>query len=68
MATTMTKRKAPAAREAVTVGVRMTREYQDWLNQVARKDRSNIATLFDRAVVAYAQQIGIDAPAPERVL
>jgi hypothetical protein len=62
------KKKRPATGpEMLAKGVRMTREYSDWLDRLASKERMSVSTLIDRAVAEYANRIGFEAP-PERVL
>ena len=67
---TMTRPKKkptpPAAPEMLARGIRMTREYADWLDQLASSERMSVATLIDRAVAAYAKQMGFKVP-PDRV-
>jgi hypothetical protein len=60
------KKKKPAGPEMLAKGLRMTREYADWLDRLASKERMTIATLIDRAVAEYAARAGFEAP-PERV-
>ena len=48
-------------------GVRMTREYQEWLSRLASHDRCTMAGLIDRAVTSYAKQIEFNGQPPERV-
>jgi hypothetical protein len=49
-----------------TRGLRMTEAYAEWIDQFAAVERMGVATLIDRAVAAYAKQVGFTAP-PERV-
>ena len=57
----------PDPKEVIQWGVKMTREYQDWLGALASFDRCTMAGLFDRAVASYAKQIGFNGRPPERV-
>jgi hypothetical protein len=68
MAKAKAKKKPPAsaAPEMLAKGVRMTREYSDWLDRLADRERMSVATLIDRAVTAYARETGFEAP-PVRV-
>jgi hypothetical protein len=66
MAKAKKKRPASAGPEMLAKGVRMTREYSDWLDRLASKERMSVSTLIDRAVAEYAARIGFEAP-PERV-
>ena len=59
--------KKPDPKEVIQWGVRMTREYQDWLGALASFDRCTMAGLFDRAVASYAKEIGYDGRPPERI-
>jgi len=67
----MAKARKPAARAdskgVVQLGVRVTREYREWLEDVASYDRRTMAGLVDAAVQHYAQAIGFKKPPPERV-
>jgi Meiotically up-regulated gene 113 len=57
----------PGPPDVTTWGVRMTREYQDWLSRLASSDRCTMAGLIDRAVTQYAASIGFKDSPPERV-
>jgi hypothetical protein len=46
--------------------VHMTEAYAEWIDQFASAERMGVATLIDRAVAAYAKQVGFKTP-PERV-
>ncbi len=59
--------KKPDPKEVITWGLRMTREYQEWLNRLATHDRCTMAGLIDRAVANYAKQIGFNGQPPDRV-
>ncbi len=65
----MAKKKAAKAeagtKEMTTRGIRMSREYVEWLEELAKQERFNISTLIDRAVADYARNIGFRSP-PER--
>ena len=52
--------------EMLAKGVRMTREYSDWLDRLADRERMSVSTLIDRAVTAYARETGFEPP-PGRV-
>ena len=62
MAKTKKKQPPDAAPEMLAKGVRMTRDYSNWLDRLANRERMSVSTLIDRAVTAYAQQIGFDTP------
>jgi hypothetical protein len=66
----MAKKKNPKAAdvgpEMLAKGVRMTREYSDWLDRLAAQERMSVSTLIDRALADYAKQSGFEAP-PARV-
>jgi hypothetical protein len=53
------------------VGFKGTQEYQDWMKRLLRHSKSarqatNLTDLIDRAIVAYARQIGFDEDPPAR--
>jgi hypothetical protein len=60
------KTKAPAT-EGTSRAFRMSREYADWLERLASKDRSTVAGLMDRAIAHYARHIDFTETPPERV-
>jgi hypothetical protein len=60
------KKKPGTGPEMLAKGVRMTREYSDWLERLASKERMSVSTLIDRALADYAERAGFEAP-PERV-
>lgn len=50
-----------------TVGVRATSEWADWLERLAKHNRTDVAKLVDAAVVSYAKATGFDETPPERI-
>jgi len=66
MTTPRKKSKKPAEPTMMTRGLRMSSDYSEWLERLARKERMSIASLIDRATAAYAEHVGFEAP-PERV-
>lgn len=66
----MAKKKKPQAAatgpEMLAKGVRMTREYSDWLDRLASQERMSVSTLIDRALADYAKRISFESP-PARV-
>jgi hypothetical protein len=67
MSATAVKRPKTDPKKVKIVGVRVTREYQAWLDKLAAADRSSLSDLFDRAMMSHAKAIGFTVPAPERV-
>ena len=55
MAKAQKKQPANAGPEMLAKGVRMTREYSDWLDRLASHERMSVSTLIDRALAAYAK-------------
>jgi hypothetical protein len=53
--------------ETKTIGLRVTLEYGEWLERLAKRHRTTVAGLIDRAVAEWAQTQGHDEPAPERM-
>lgn len=51
-----------------TIGVRGTAEWADWLERLARHNRTDVAKVLDAAAKQYAVSTGFDEPPPERVL
>jgi predicted DNA-binding ribbon-helix-helix protein len=66
MAKAKKKQSQSAGPEMLAKGIRMTREYSDWLDRLADRERMSVSTLIDRAVTAYARETGFEAP-PMRV-
>ncbi len=66
----MAKAKKKAAPKGpphmLTKGFRMTAEYAEWLDRLAKSERMPIATLIDRTLADYAKERGFDPP-PERI-
>jgi len=46
-------------------GVRMSRDYLDWLERLSEKERCGKADVIDRALAKYADIIGFEPP-PKR--
>jgi hypothetical protein len=46
-------------------GVRMSRNYLDWLDRLSKKERCGKADVIDRALAKYAELVGFEPP-PER--
>jgi hypothetical protein len=62
-------KKAPlkgSAAKPKTIGYRVSGEYGAWLDRLAKRHRTTIAGLLDRAVAEWAASQGHDEPAPER--
>jgi hypothetical protein len=60
--------KKPANRpKPKTIGLRVSGEYGDWLDRLARKYRTTVAGLIDRAVAEWAASQGHEEPPPERM-
>ena len=50
-----------------TVGMRATGEWADWLERLAKHNRTDVAKVLDAAAVQYAKATGFDEAPPERV-
>jgi hypothetical protein len=49
-----------------TRALRMRQEYADWVDELARFDRSSVSALIDRALAHYGKAIGFEQEAPSR--
>src|SRR5262249_53709693 len=56
----------PSGTPSVIVSVRVSPEYRAWLDRLASFERIPISDLLDRALVAYAPQVGFKEVAPRR--
>ena len=54
---------APAPK---TLGVRVSAEYSDWVERLAKANRTTIAGLIDQALAGHAERIGFEEAPPER--
>jgi hypothetical protein len=50
----------------LAVQVRGSAEWKAWVERLAARDRASVADLTDRALAAYARQIGFAEEPPER--
>ena len=50
-----------------TIGFRVSGEYGDWLERLARRHRTTVAGILDRAVAEWAESQGFEDPAPQRM-
>jgi hypothetical protein len=50
-----------------TIGFRVSGEYGEWLEGLARKYRTTVAGLMDRAIAEWAEAEGYEAKPPERM-
>ena len=66
MAKPKKKASPPSGPQMLAKGIRMTREYADWLERLASSERMSVSTLIDRAIADYARRAGFQEP-PERV-
>jgi hypothetical protein len=62
----------PAAVEMMSpngknISYRVSGEYGDWLERLAKRHRTTVAGVMDRAIVEWAQSQGFDVPPPERM-
>ena len=67
----MAKKKSPPkskepARKPLIAQIRGSEEFRDWLQAAADSDGRSVSGFIDRAVRAYAEQIGVKKPAPKR--
>ena len=49
-----------------TIGVRASREWAEWLEEVARHYRTNVSGVIDRAMAEWTQTQGYPKKPPER--
>lgn len=57
------KKKGPAS---VGIAVRGTKEWRDWVNELADSRRLKATDLIDQALIEYADRHGFKKPAPKR--
>jgi hypothetical protein len=50
-----------------TIGYRVSGEYGEWLERLARRHRTTVAGIMDRAVAEWAASQGFEEAAPERM-
>ena len=50
-----------------TIGFRVSNEYGEWLERLAKRYRTTVAGLMDRAVAEWAESQGYAEPPPERM-
>ena len=50
-----------------TIGYRVSMEYGEWLDRLAKKHRTTVSGLLDRAVAEWAKAQGYDEDPPERM-
>jgi hypothetical protein len=66
----MAKAKRPTKRESEpapkTVGIRVSAEYADWLEELARHYRTTIAGVIDRALAEWTETQGYPKRPPVR--
>jgi hypothetical protein len=66
MAKKKPEQKEHRVRTAV-IALRSRPEWRDWVERLAEFERtSSLNELFDRAIVAYARQVGFKEVAPKR--
>ena len=58
--------EAPADDRAIVVSMKGTKEFRDWLNELAEFERTTAVQILEKAVVTYAKQIGFSKPATKR--
>jgi hypothetical protein len=56
----------PADRPPIAVTLRGRPEWKEWVERLAKADRSSVAGMIDRAMTFYAKSIGFTEKAPER--
>jgi hypothetical protein len=56
----------PADSRAIIVSMKGTKEFRDWLNELAESERTTAVQILEKAVVDYAKRIGFPKPAPRR--
>lgn len=50
-----------------TVGIRSSAEWADWIERLAKHNRTDVAKVLDAAASQYAKSTGFDEPPPERI-
>lgn len=60
-------KKAASKSKPKTIGLRVSGEYGDWLDRLARRYRTTVAGVIDRAVVEWAASQGYEETPPERM-
>ena len=50
-----------------TIGFRVSGEYGEWLDRLAKHHRTTVAGVMDRALAEWAKSQGFEEPAPERM-
>jgi hypothetical protein len=64
-------KKVPSASagepKSKTIGYRVSGEYGDWLERLAKRYRTTVAGLLDRAVAEWAASQGYEEAPPERM-
>jgi len=63
---TPTPKPTVADSRAIIVTLKGNPEFRDWLNRFAEFDRSTAVQITEKALVAYARQLGFEEPAPKR--
>jgi hypothetical protein len=65
MARSKSKPKGPAPLK--TIGIKASVEWADWLEGLAKHQRTTVASLIDRALEQHAQSVGYKDAPPERI-
>lgn len=53
--------------EAKTIGFRVSADYGDWLERLARQHRTTVSGIIDRALAEWAAAQGHEETPPERM-
>lgn len=61
------KKRKVGAPSPKTIGFRVSGEYGEWLEGLARRYRTTLAGLIDRAVAEWAENEGYEEKPPERM-
>jgi hypothetical protein len=59
--------KQEVSYKSKTIGFRVSGAYGVWLERLAKRYRTTVAGLMDRAVAEWAESQGYDEPPPERM-
>lgn len=50
-----------------TIGYRVSGEYGEWLDKLARRYRTTVSGIMDRAIAEWAASENFEEPPPERM-
>lgn len=50
-----------------TIGIKASTEWAEWLERLARHQRTTVASLIDRALAEHARSVQFEDQPPERI-